>query len=302
MSLIAVILTASTANAACPADAAVLRADLQAAEQAYKDWAWADFDQDLAEVRADLGCLNEVLSGPDSQAVHALFVLVGARTQNAELAQAAFGGLLAADLDYAPELVLAPKGSLLRDAYERALAAEPAAGEPLPEGAWFVDGKPGVTELPSQRTSVVQLLSGGGVFESWYVEGAGLPAGLADRLVAEPAPVSAAPPPPTPVEPTAEPGDTDLVEAAERQDLAPAPRDKGAHRSRGLLLGGVALAAVGAGGMVYGEVLEGQMDDVDARRTAKSMYQVGLATTFGGYALGAAGGALVVGAVVKGRW
>jgi hypothetical protein len=59
---------------------------------------------------------------------------------------------------------------------------------------------------------------------------------------------------------------------------------------------------VGAGGLVLGEACQNTMIDANKEARAEKYYHYGLASTFGGWTLAAAGGGLMVGAVVKGRW
>jgi hypothetical protein len=322
MFLLAPILAALTANAACPADAAALRSDVVDAVQAYDDWEWADFDQGVAEVRVDLGCLTEVVTGPDAQATHQLFALAGARKQDEALATRAFRGLLALDPDYDPGLVLAAKGSLLRRAWREAKAQGAGHTEPLPPGAWFIDGKPGANELPTEHAVVVQLLDASGGLLSWYLDGTGLPATLEEHLppiIAEPAlpePSSEVPErtlvvaEPEPVAPERTFVATEQVTAVAQPEPFSLPKEPPVrvspepdrHASRGLLASGLVLVAVGAGGITAGEILENDMMEASRRSRAESLYTTGLISSFGGATLGLTGGGLVLGAMVKGQW
>jgi hypothetical protein len=272
MLLMAVLLAATPAFAACPADATGLRADVAVAVKAYDDWDWAAFDQGVHQVREDLSCLTEVLPGPAAQSAHQLFALAGGRKQDVEQATAAFRGIIALDSSYTPDPALAPEGSLLRKAWATAGELGPGAGKTLPEGAWFVDGQPGATELPVERAAVVQLLESNRGFLSWYLDGRVVPTDLAERL-----------PAPEPITST-----TDLVQ--------------GSDRSRMMLSSGIAAIAVGAAGLFIGEGFENQIAGAPTREDADRYYSRGLTSTFGGLAVGLAGSALVVGGLVQGRW
>ncbi len=279
MILLVSLLAAAAATAECPADAAVLRADMAAAEQAYDDWAWDEFDAAVQAVRADLDCLSEVLSPKDAQAAHRLFALAGARQQDEAMATASFKGLAQLDPSYAPDLTLAPEGSLLRRAWDTAVAEGAGAGRPLPDGAWFIDSVPKAVLLPTERAAVVQLLDSGAGFRSWYIDGSKLPHELEAMLT------------PTATGPSSSGTGTSYS--------ATVPTS---HASRTMLFSGLALAAVGVGGVLGGEVLENRMDQTDDLAQAESLYKAGLGTTFGGMGLAAAGSGLVIGAVIKGSW
>lgn len=326
MLLLALVLAVLPVRAACPADAAALRADVATATGAYEDWAWADFDRSVATVRDDLGCLTEVVPGPDARAAHQLFALAGAREKDEARTVAAFRALLALEPSYEPDPVLAPQGSLLYRAWEQARASGAGSQQPLPMGAWFVDGKPGAGELPTGRSAVVQLLDPSGHLLSWYLDGGELPSGLLERLpwIAAPAPlppgVSSAPEPvvaeavspPVVTEPASAPFPTAPPPAVESEgqpavslpaeSLAIPERERGGHPSRTLLVSGLAAAVVGAGSIAAGEALENRMMDAEERPDAESLYRLGLASSFGGLALGLTGGGLVLGAVIKGSW
>lgn len=293
MFLLAMLVGVHSSLAVCPADAAALRADVQAAVRAYDDWAWEDFDLAVAALRADLGCLTEVLPSADAEAVHRTFALAGARSQDAGLAEAALRGLLAIEPGYEPEVALAPQGSLLRQAWESARVAGPGPGHPLPAGTWFVDGSLGLTDLPTERAALVQLRENGGGIQSWYLDGGDLPAGLQDHLaVAEP--VAPVPEPVVSVAPA--------PAALPSTPPAPAVSNRGGHPSRALLVSGIAGLAAGVGGLVFSEACHTALMDANKEARAERYYHLGLASTFGGLALGATGSGLVVGAVVKGRW
>ena len=272
MLLLAALLAVSPASAACPADATALKADVAVAVKAYDDWDWAAFDQGVQQVREDLSCLTEVLPGPAAKSAHQLFALAGGRKQDVEQATAAFRGIVALEPGYTPDTALAPEGSLLRKAWESAVTLGPGAGKPLPSGAWFVDGQPGATELPVERAAVVQVLETSSGFLSWYLDGRVVPTDLADRLPA-PEPVASA------------------------AELVPP-----SARSRTMLTSGIAAIAVGAAGLFVGEGLENQIAGAPTQEDADRYYSRGLTATFGGVAVGLAGSALVVGALVQGRW
>jgi len=247
-------------------------------------------------VREDLGCLSEVVSSSDAREVHQLFAYVGARTQDIQLAQAAFQGLLALEHDYEPNAAHAPRGSLLRQAFDQAVTAGGGPTQPLPASGWFVDGKPGAKAVPTERVAVVQLLESDGGFRSWYVEDQGLPDELAVRL----SDVGAEPN-------MSESGLSQLPSTTQALPEAPPrtseqrPHDEG-HASRGLFIGGVAMAVVGAAGLAYAEVQQGQLAGIKEESAAREQYERGLGFTLAGSALGLTGSGLILGAVIKGQW
>ena len=302
--VLALMLNVAPAHAACPADTAALKADMAAAVQAYDNWDWEAFDLAVAMVREDLGCLSEVVSKSDAQEIHQLFARVGTRQGNEDQAITAFRGLLALEPDYEPDAALAQQGSLLRKAYDKAKTAGGGDSEALQPGAWFVDGRPGVHEVPSERAALVQRLDDDGTFSSWYVLGEGIPDDLGAYLASvqtdsgssdeagEPVAESEVPPPEPPSE----------SPLAGTVDMAEGGRAGGGHASRGLLIGGIALAAVAVGGIGYAEHLQHEMMDIQQQSKAKSKYQTGLGISIGSCALGAAGGGLVLVSVIKGQW
>lgn len=325
MYFLAFLLALPTAHSACPADSEALRADLEAASQAYAAWEWGAFDERVAAVREDLGCLSEVVTGDGALQVHRLFVLVGARTQDAELVQDAFGGMLAVNPDYEPSLSLAASGSMLRGAYEAAAATAPGSGEPLPEGTWFVDGQPDATRVPTHRAALLQRRGGDGTCcDAWYVRGGELPeevavlaggedeaaaaeaggegereeldSGVGESESGDDSEAGNAVAETEPAAPTADPVLADLsAQPVSGEGRAP-------HASRRLLLGGSAMLVAAAAGIGFGEWKQQEMLEAEDESTAQSLYTVGLATTLGGAALGLAGGGLVIGAVVRGEW
>ena len=292
MLLVVAAIAAHNANAACPADVDELRDDMAAATQAHGDWAWDDFDTAMGAVRADLGCLTEVLPSVDAKAAHLLFALAGASAHDEDQTIAAYRGLLTLEPQHEPDSSLAPTGSLQRRAWEEAKTSGAGPEDPLPEGIWFVDGKPGQKALPLQRAALVQLLEAGGL-QSWYLCGGELPEGL--RRVMKPSPVAPAEPAPVPVEPNLAELQAETAEVLERER----------HPSRTMFISGLALVAVGVAGLTVGETLDLQVGDgwksLDADDVEKR-YALGLACTIGGLTLGAAGGGLVLGAVFERKW
>jgi hypothetical protein len=262
------LLASGPGHAACPASTAALSADLATAETAHLAWAWEEFDAAVAAVRLDLGCLAEPIATPEVATVHRLFALAGARARDEAGAVAAFRGLLAVDPAWAPDLELAPQGSLLRQAWEQARGSLGDRVRPLPAGAWIVDGEAGATVLPTARAALVQLDDG--TLHSWYLDGRDLPPDLEERLR------------PPPIVRTTEP--------------------RPGHPSRALLASGLAVAAVGAGGLLAGEALQAEMMDTARRARAETLFHAGVAASIGGLGLGVAGCGLVVGAMVVGRW
>ena len=69
-----------------------------------------------------------------------------------------------------------------------------------------------------------------------------------------------------------------------------------------LVLGGVAALAVGLGSMAIGEAYENSITRAETINKAERRYTAGLGFTYTGLGLGTVGGALVVGAAVRGTW
>ncbi len=272
------VLAVHVAGAACPADSAILWADTRIAALAWNAGAWVEFEDALVAVREDLGCLSEVIPENQAAPIHHLFAMAGVRHKDEDQVMAACQALLVLDEDFDPGPSLAPPGSLLRWAWEDAFVAGAGALRSVPDGAWFVDGKPVPNELPVERAALVQLQDAGNGYLTWYLDGGEVPPDLEERL---------APPAPPPV-----------VNPAPRLGPLAYVRQSCAPPSRALLLSGVALGVVGFGGMAVGEALENNMMRTDVEREAEAFYRRGLVSSFGGLTLTLTGAGLATGSVV----
>ncbi len=278
------------AGAACPADGTILRADLRMAQQAWSGSAWEAFDATMAAVMADLGCLVEPLPAEQAAAVHRLFALSGARTDDEDLAVAAYRALLVVEPDFESGLTLAPEGSLLRTAWERAQDAGPGADLAVPARGWLVDGKPVPNVLPADRAAVVQLALADGSWRSWYLDGGAFPEELAELTA--------------PLEPVAAPAPEQVVDAGQRVIPITIPglatlRERCEPPSRPLLVYGAAFGLAGIGSIAVGEAFENRMMRTDRERTAANLYRAGLATSFTGLAFTLTGAGFMGGAAVQ---
>jgi len=200
--ILAAAALAPSARATCPAgappvDAAALQVEL---DELVATWLSPEREGELSPrsraLNTSLACLDEVLAAEDIPAVHRGFALAAfVRGEEPDLAgvEASLRGMLAAD----PALDLSGLnvgiGHPLLETFEAARAPLPPETQPLPEGAWVVDGRPDAMELPLGRARVVP--AAGDPLQSWYLKGGGLPSAL--RVVeADPAPEVAPPTPP----------------------------------------------------------------------------------------------------------
>lgn len=288
------MLVVQSSSATCPADLRTLRADVQAASQAYDDWAWEEFDRLVAQVEMDIGCLVEVVGVPDAKAVHRLFALAGSRKKDGALSEFAFRAMLSLEPTYVLDQALAPKGSLLRQAWESARKPMPGDNQHLPTGVWFLDGQPDPLELPRDRLAVVQLLEGN-TLHSWYVDGRSVPVGISSRL-------HSWPPEDVQMIPSflSAPNEARRSEVASVRESPQAPKPR--HLSRGLLGAGLSVAAAGVGGLLLGEYCQAMMANTSNESVARNYYNEGFVVSISGVALGATGTGLVVAALIKGQW
>ncbi len=188
--MLPLLILISSAWADCPASATALRADLDAAQQAYEAQSWDQFASAFSDVENDVGCLLDVVNSSDASRVHLVHALAAARASDTAAATVAFRGQLATDPTYDPPFSLAPPGSLLRTAFENSRKDPGAPSMALAEGSWYLDGMP-ASELPGAQAAVVQRFDGQGGLSSWYLSGLDVPAGLADHVkgaVAAPTP------------------------------------------------------------------------------------------------------------------
>lgn len=297
--LLVSLLLFPAARPACPADTAVLQQDVDAAFQAYDDWAWGEFDRRVAEVRADLDCLTEQVPPEQAAEVHRLLARVAARTQDAALAVSSYLAVLAVDPTFEPALTIAPKGSLLRRAWSDARAAAPGESRPLRGTTWCVDGQLDAEWLPTERAALVQYLGSPETTFSWYLDGTGVPEDLDAMLDRQESRWQRArqADAPTTEALAAYRRETMEVEIGGSEGSASGGSDSHTMRNTGL-----ALVSVGVGSFLASRVLSSTAADLEDPARVQTLEHAGLATGFGGLACGVVGGGLVLGAVLGGSW
>ena len=167
----------------------------------------------------------------------------------------------------------------MAEAYAEAKQAEDAGGPELQgEGAWYVDGVMGVTELPAARVVVIQHLGEDQGLKTWILDGDSPPDSLAEYLASGAEPLEIPP--------------TVAGEAA----------SSSVHRSRTLALGGAASVAVAVAGFAVAGSAYQRFPDEPDRSKAESLESLNHGATLAGGAFALAGGGLLVGAMIKGEW
>lgn len=261
------LLLAVPAHAACPADPADLRRTLEEAGAAYLDLDLDGFRSRLERVRDDVPCLETALGPSQAARVHFAYALGAFLDRDQDRMLRAVRGVLAADPAFEPGEDVARPGSDLYVAFQLARRPRDPVVEPLPEGAWVVDGRPGVDDVPLDRNTLVQRVDVQPV-RTWYVQEPVLPEGLA-------------PPTPAPV----------------------LPQVEVRRRSRPLLAVGIGAGVVSVAALSGAAVLkdryydeEDPPIDPDAVRTWNHVAGIG------GWALATGAAGLGLGAVVLGEW
>ncbi len=281
MSLLFVILAGlQSVEAHCPATVAILGSDVEKGVAAFREFEWEDFTYMLNEVGNDLECLEELIDSDVALDVHVLYALSAVPDEHVVLAKAAWRGVLSLDSGFEPESSIAATGSFLRDAFDTAAASSDSSTKRLVDGKWFIDGTPGASEVPIDRTAVVQLLDDLSGIRTFYMMGGGqVPVELAPFIYSEEPDLTPWIPPASP--PTPEP---------ERRT------------SVGLLVGGLACVAVGAGGVIYGHSKRDDLEGANSLTEADKIYKRAFPVTLGGHIFGGVGGGLVLSAVFVNKW
>ncbi len=257
------------ASAGCPADAAVLTADVDAGITAHAAQDWETFEASVAAVYADIGCLTELADVPQATRLHHLLALYFAHHGDEDNARDALRGALSLDGAFALEPAVVELEPVLEGAFAAAQKKGLGESQELPEGSWVVDGRPDSERLPTERATLVQRHVEQADISSWYVFGGQIP--------------------------------PELLPQAERDELA--GESGGGLGSRPLLFGGLAGLAVAAGGLSWAELSwKATMDADMAEADAQARYQRAHGVSLGSAVVGVAGVGLVTGAVVIGRW
>ena len=256
------------ATAGCPADVATLNADVAAAIAAHDAQDWDGFEQQVAAVHADIGCLTGLADVAMATELHRMAALYFAHHRDEDNARDAMRGALSLDGAFAPAPERVTAQPLLETAFAAAVRKGPGKDQELPEGSWVIDGWPDRDHLPIERATLVQRHVDQADVHSWYVFGGQIPPELMPRS-AQHEPATAG----------------------------------GGLQSRPLLFGGLAGLAVAAGGLSLAELSwNTTMDQQLSEDEAHSRYRTAHGVSVGSAALGAVGGGLVIGAVVIGRW
>lgn len=179
--LLALLLALNTgpAQAGCATPYAI-RTRVEEAFRAYDVWDFDRFHEVLGEARARLACVDGVLGRDDVARYMMLEAAAAGLERDAGAAVAWFRGLRAADPDFTLTTELAPPGSLLRSAWEIAVASGEGPSLPLATDGWIVDGEIGAARLPTERAAVVQRTMPG--LQTWVLRGGELPEDLRAQL------------------------------------------------------------------------------------------------------------------------
>ncbi|MFH1469272.1 MAG: hypothetical protein ABIO70_33115 [Pseudomonadota bacterium] len=281
LALFALVATiALAAEPACPAAPETLRAEMQQALQDYEAMEADAFLGHVQQLVADAGCVTAPLSRSDAFQLYQLQSLYAFVNDDHEGMRASLRAMLAVRPEYVLPEDLAAPGSTMAEAYAAVKQAPPAASAPLQGGdTWYVDGVMGVAELPGERAALVQHLAASGTLETWLISGGALPEGLAAHLESS--------------------GATPLADAAHRP--SPTASHQG-HPSRTLAIGGAASAALAVAGFAVASSAYHRFPDATDRTKAESLEGLNHGATIAGGVCAAAGGGLLLGAVISGRW
>ena len=276
------ILTASLAFAAepqCPVPLETVRAGIQESLDLYDQFEFDAFQVRFELLMAEIGCAEAPLSRADVFQVYQLQGLDALVAEGRERMVAALRAMIAVRPDYTLPEDLAAPGSTMAEAYAEAKQAEEGEGSELQgDGAWYVDGVMGVTELPAARVVVIQYLSDDEGLKTWIFDGQSTPESLASHLGSGGEPLVLPP------------------------ETASTGSGSTGHLSRTLALGGAASAAVAiAGFAVAGSAYKSFPDEADISK-AQSLESLNHGATIAGGVFAVAGGGLLAGAVIRGEW
>jgi hypothetical protein len=285
--------TLGTARADCPADAAQVRADVDAAYEAYLAFDIPGFTAGEQVVRADLACVTEALSPDTAARIHRNEALAAVLDKDSARMVSALRGMRAADPDFVLSADVAPSGSDIRTLFDASAAFGTGTATPVtqPGVAVTVDGHPKQTSIPNERAALVQVRFMRSGLQTWYVDAGGLPADLL-RAIIEPAEDLEA------AEPLAQAGRS-RVAIREPRDV-PTAEYRG-HSSRSLLITGLA-TGLASGASLIAAASEKERFFSASPEDAQAVYNANQALGFTGYGLGVAAVGLGLTAVIVGRW
>ena len=264
---------------ACPVPLETVRAGIQESLDLYDQFDFDAFQTRFELLVAEIECADAPLSRADVFQVYQLQGLDALVSEGRERMVASLRAMIAVRPDYTLPEELAAPGSTMAEAYAEAKQAEDAGGPELQgEGAWYVDGVMGVTELPAARVVVIQHLGEDQGLKTWILDGDSPPDSLAEYLASGAEPLEIPP--------------TVAGEAA----------SSSVHRSRTLALGGAASVAVAVAGFAVAGSAYQRFPDEPDRSKAESLESLNHGATLAGGAFALAGGGLLVGAMIKGEW
>ena len=265
---------------ACPVPLADVRAGIEESLALYDQFEFDAFQQRFERLMAEVECAEAPLSRSDVFQVYQLQGLDALVSEGQDRMVAALKAIIAVRPDYTLPEDLAAPGSTMAEAYAQAKQSETTEGQRLQgEGAWYVDGELGVTELPEARVVVIQHIGEDQGLKTWVLDGHTQPESLAQYLQQ-----SAGQPLEIPPTPAADSGGS------------------GGHLSRTLALGGAASAAVAVAGFAVAGSAYSRFPDEPDRTKADSLESLNHGATIAGGAFALAGGGLLVGAMIKGEW
>ena len=268
------------AEPACPVPLADIRAGVKESLALYDEFEFDAFQVRFERLLAEVECAEAPLSRADVFQVYQLQGLDALVAEGQDRMVAALRAMIAVRPDYTLPEELAAPGSTMAEAYTQAKQTEEAGGPALQgEGAWYVDGVMGVTELPAARVVVVQHLGEGQGLETWILDGESPPESLAQYLA------------------TGGARPLDLPSTGGRE-----AGGSGGHLSRTLALSGAASAAVAVAGFAVAGSAYGKFPDEPDRAKAESLQSLNHGATIAGGVFAVAGGGLLAGAVFKGEW
>jgi hypothetical protein len=282
--MLAILLLAASASfadePACPVPIKDIRAGIEESLALYDQFEFDAFQERFGQLMAQIECADAPLSRADVFQVYQLQGLDALVSEGQDRMVAALRAMIAVRPDYTLPEELAAPGSTMAEAYAQAKQAETGEGQPLQgEGAWYVDGVMGVTELPEARVVVIQHLGEDQGLKTWVLDGHSQPESLAQYLQRS---------------------------GGQPLEIPPTPGGDGAgfggRLSRTLALGGAASAAVAVAGFAVAGSAYNRFPDEPDRAKAESLESLNHGATLAGGAFALVGGGLLVGAVIKGQW
>ena len=282
--MLAILLLATSATLAaepqCPVPLETVRAGIQESLDLYDQFEFDAFQTRFELLVAEIECADAPLSRADVFQVYQLQGLDALVSEGQDRMVAALRAMIAVRPDYTLPEELAAPGSTMAEAYAEAKQAEEAEGSELQgDGAWYVDGVMGVTELPAARVVVIQHMGEDQGLKTWILDGDSPPDSLAEYLSSG---------------------------GAEPLEIPPTTSGDGASSggrlSRTLALSGAASAAVAVAGFAVAGSAYGRFPDEPDLAKAQSLENLNHSATIAGGAFALAGGGLLVGAMIKGEW